>query len=98
MKKSTANPDFKELSHQVARYRAVSQRVPALAAATGVPGSNYLVGIEGNTQFNQSINYMDKVFDGQSTSGQSFLQRASQNIFQAQVMKFGRSVELPEES
>lgn len=51
MKQNLANPSFKELSHQVAQYRALSQKVPALAAATGLPGQNYEVSIEGNTQF-----------------------------------------------
>ena len=51
MKKSVTNPSFKELSHQVAQYRAVSQMAPVLTAATGLPGQNYQVSIEGNTQF-----------------------------------------------
>ena len=75
----STKPEFKELSHQVARYRAASVRVPTLSAATGLPNSgNYQVNIEGNTQFEQSLNYLDKIFaDQAASSGTSFLQRAS---------------------
>ena len=95
----STKPEFKELSHQVARYRAASVRVPTLAAATSLPNrGNYQVNIEGNTQFEQSLNYLDKIFADQAASGSSFLQRASQNIFQAQIARYGgKTAKLPEQ-
>jgi hypothetical protein len=57
--------------------------VPTLATATGVSSQSYQVSIEGNTEFEQSLNYLDRIFGDWSANSKSLLQRAQQNIFQA---------------
>ena len=52
MDRKSVKPEFRELSHQVARHRATSIKYPVMASVTtGALMGNYNVDIEGNTQF-----------------------------------------------
>ena len=52
MERKSVKPEFKDLSHQVARHRATSVNYHVMVAATAGPSmGNYNVDIEGNTQF-----------------------------------------------
>ena len=71
--KKNVNRNYKDLSQQVAQYRFASQSAPVFAAATGLPGQNYPVNIQGNTEFEQSANYLDRIFGESAAKSQSFL-------------------------